>query len=104
MVHLNPEAIAYMQKYNHKDILLSIEKITSWCAPPRLEISVGFTDKKKEDLLADGYVCERSPLGNVYYRSDGVVATGDISVNYVTYPWLTCFEVDGLTIKNQASI
>lgn len=25
----NPEAIAYMQKYNHKDILLSIEKITS---------------------------------------------------------------------------
>ena len=29
MVHLNPEAIAYMQKYNHKDILLSIEKITS---------------------------------------------------------------------------
>lgn len=60
--------------------------------------------KKKEDLLADGYVCERSPLGNVYYRSDGVIATGDISVNYVTYPWLTCFEVDGLTIKNQTSI
>lgn len=29
MVHLNPEAIAYMQKYNHKDVLLSIEKITS---------------------------------------------------------------------------
>ena len=29
MVHHNPEAIAYMQKYNHKDILLSIEKITS---------------------------------------------------------------------------
>lgn len=29
MVHLNPEAIAYMQKYNHKDILLSIEKITN---------------------------------------------------------------------------
>ena len=25
MVHLNPEAIAYMQKYNHKDILLSID-------------------------------------------------------------------------------
>ena len=29
MVHLNSEAIAYMQKYNHNDILLSIEKITS---------------------------------------------------------------------------
>lgn len=29
MIHLNPEAIAYMQKYNHNDILLSIEKITS---------------------------------------------------------------------------
>ena len=100
MVHLNPEAIAYMQKYNHKDILLSIEKITKTL--PILTAESSF--KKKEDLLADGYVCERSPLGNVYYRSDGVIATGDISVNYVTYPWLTCFEVDGLTIKNQTSI
>ena len=54
--------------------------------------------------MADGYVCKRSPLGNVYYRSDGVISMGDISVNYVTYPWLTCFEVDGLTIKNQTSI
>lgn len=29
MVYLNEDAIAYMNDYNHKNILLSIEKITS---------------------------------------------------------------------------
>ena len=51
MVHLNDNAIAYMNKREFRNIILSIETITSWCAPPRLEISVGFTDKEKEDML-----------------------------------------------------
>ena len=44
-------------------------------------------------MLAQGYVCETSPLGNVYYLPDGVTVTGDISINYMEYPWITCFEV-----------
>lgn len=46
-------------------------------------------------MLAQGYVCETSPLGNVYYLPDGVTVTGDISINYMEYPWITCFEVSG---------
>ena len=100
MVHLNDNAIAYMNKRGFHNIILSIETITSWCAPPRLEISVGFTDKEKEDMLAQGYVCETSPLGNVYYLPDGVTVNGNISINYMEYPWITCFEVSGLTVSH----
>ncbi len=39
MVHLNPEAIAYMQKYNHKDILLSIKDYQLMCASASGDIS-----------------------------------------------------------------
>ena len=48
-------------------------------------------------MLAQGYVCETSPLGNVYYLPDGVTVTGDISINYMEYPWITCFE-DNLSV------
>ena len=50
-------------------------------------------------MLAHGYVCETSPLGNVYYLPDGVVVDGDISINYMEYPWITCFEVSGLAVS-----
>ena len=46
-------------------------------------------------MLAQGYVCKTSPLGNVYYLPDGVTVNGDISINYMEYPWITCFEVSG---------
>ena len=51
-------------------------------------------------MLAQGYVCETSPLGNVYYLPDGVTVTGDISINYMEYPWITCFEVSGLAVSH----
>ena len=98
MVQLNDNAIAYMHRRGFHDIILSIEKITSWCAPPRLEISVGFTDKEKEELLSQGYTCESSPLGNVYYQSDGITIKGDIIINYMEYSWITCFEVEGVAV------
>ena len=50
-------------------------------------------------MLAQGYVCETSPLGNVYYLPDGVTVTGDISINYMECPWITCFEVSGLAVS-----
>lgn len=61
---------------------------------------VGFTDKEKDEMVKDGYICDESVLGNVYYLGDSVIATGDIHVDYVTYPWLTCFEVKGLAIRD----
>ena len=51
-------------------------------------------------MLAQGYVCETSPLGNVYYLPDGVTVNGNISINYMEYPWNTCFEVSGLTVSH----
>ena len=98
MVQLNDNAITYMNHRGFHNIILSIEKITSWCAPPRLEISVGFTDKEKEELLSQGYTCEKSPLGNVYYQSEGIIINDDITINYMEYPWITCFEVEGLAV------
>lgn len=29
-------------------------------------------------MLAQGYVCETSPLGNVYYLPDGVTVNGSV--------------------------
>ena len=55
-------------------------------------------------MLAQGYVCVASPLGNVYYLPDGVVVDGDISINYMEYPWITCFEVSGLAISRSCMI
>lgn len=55
-------------------------------------------------MLAQGYVCETSPLGNVYYLPDGVTVTGDISINYMEYPWITCFEVSGLAVSRSWSL
>ena len=45
-----------------------------------------------------GYASDQSELGNVYYPAEGVSRTETVSVNYVEYPWITCFEVEGLDI------
>ena len=50
-------------------------------------------------MLAQEYVCVASPLGNVYYLPDGIVVNRDISINYMEYPWITCFEVSGLAVS-----
>lgn len=50
-------------------------------------------------MLADGYLALTSPLGYVYYKPEGVCIDGDISINYMEYPWITCFEVEGIVIE-----
>ena len=45
-----------------------------------------------------GYTADQSELGNVYYPAEGVSRAENVSVNYVEYPWITCFEVEGLDI------
>ncbi|MBM6947349.1 hypothetical protein [Mordavella massiliensis] len=57
---------------------------------------VSFTREEKEDMEAKGYVAGESEVGKVYYPAQGVEITGDIEVNYVDYPWLTRFEVEGI--------
>lgn len=47
MVHLNDNAIAYMNKRGFRNIILSIRNNHQLMCPSRLEISVGFTDKEK---------------------------------------------------------
>ena len=91
MVELNEEMKQYMLRFGWKNLTLDIEEITSWCAPPRKEMSVGVTDKAKEEMQEDGYVCEQSELGNVFYPEEGIIVSDKIVVKRMEYPWLTCF-------------
>ena len=50
-------------------------------------------------MIAKGYVCDQSELGEVYYPEEGVKITDKISVNYVVYPWLERCEAEGIEIE-----
>ncbi len=52
-------------------------------------------------MLAKGYQWEQSELGKVYYPSEGVVILDKICVNYMEYPWISCFEVEGVEIEKK---
>ena len=83
MVELNDKAIDYMKRLNFKDIVLNIEEISSWCAPPRLEILVDFTNKSQQELTEQGYIFDNSILGKVYYKPEEIEVCGQIHVNYM---------------------
>lgn len=57
-----------------------------------------FTDREQEYFRQEGYVCDESALGMVYYRAEGLQVTEPVAVNYMEYPWITCFEVEGIRI------
>ena len=64
-----------------------------------MEVTVSFTDEAEADMLAKGYVCDESELGKVYYPDHGIVISDEVVVKYVEYPWITCFEVEGIKIE-----
>lgn len=64
-------------------------------------MSVGFTDEEKDAMLSKGYAADVSELGNVFYPKEGIIIRDKISVNYVEYPWLTRFEVDGIEFEKK---
>ena len=41
-------------------------------------------------------------MGNVYYPREGIKIPDHIIVKYVEYPWVTCFEVEGIEIIKEA--
>ena len=49
-------------------------------------------------MLEKGYETDQSELGNVYYPKEGIEIPDHIIVKYVEYPWVTCFEVEGIEI------
>ena len=98
MVELNERIMQYMKKCGFQDIVLDIEIITSWCAPPLREMSVGFTVEDTASMLEKGYVLDKSELGRVFYPKEGIRIPEGVKVKYVEYPWITCFEVDGIEI------
>ena len=61
-------------------------------------MSVGFTDKDEEQMLEQGYIFQQSEFGKVYYPKDGIALEAVVEVKYVEYPWITCFEVEGIEI------
>ena len=52
-------------------------------------------------MRGKGYTADQSELGNVYYPAEGIARDEQVSVNYVEYPWITCFEVEGFTIPQK---
>ena len=52
-------------------------------------------------MRGKGYTADQSELGNVYYPAEGIARDEKVSVNYVEYPWITCFEVEGFTIPQK---
>ena len=69
-----------------------------------MEITVSFTDKTCEEMEASGYQCDESELGKVYYPAEGIEITDTITVRYERYPWIECFEVDGIDIPKNEKI
>lgn len=49
-------------------------------------------------MVEKSYQVDKSELGNVYYPQEGVRILENISVNYMQYPWISCFEVEGIEI------
>ncbi|WP_243117498.1 hypothetical protein [Extibacter muris] len=64
-------------------------------------MSVSFIDEDKDVMLEKGYDVDESELGNVYYPKEGIIIPGQITVRYEEYPWITCFEVEGIEIKKK---
>lgn len=46
-----------------------------------------------------GYVWENSELGYVYYLQEEICFSDQAEIRYVEYPWITCFEVEGIELK-----
>lgn len=63
-----------------------------------MEMSVGFTDKEEEEMRKAGYVFEKSEVGNVYYPGEGIAVSETVEIKYMEYPWISCFEVEGIEI------
>ena len=67
MIFLNENAVKYINNMGFSDIVVDVIKFTSWCAPPKMEMSVGFADKGKDAnyYIERGYRVEESELGKV---------------------------------------
>lgn len=50
-----------------------------------------------------GYILDKSILGKVYYPKEGIHIPEKIIVKYVDYPWISCFEVEGIEILKEES-
>lgn len=61
-------------------------------------MSVSFTDEGAEVMEEKGYRTAQSEMGNVYYPKEGICISDEIAVNYMDYPWISCFEVEGIEI------
>ena len=66
-------------------------------------MSVGFTVGEEKEMIEKGYVLDESVLGKVYYPKEGIRIQAKIIVKYVDYPWISCFEVEGIEILKKES-
>ena len=66
-------------------------------------MSVGFTVEEESIMLEKGYILDESVLGKVYYPKEGIYIPEKVFVKYVDYPWISCFEVEGIEILKKKS-
>jgi len=64
-------------------------------------MSVGFTVEDEKTMDEKGYLQDKSELGYVYYPKEGIHIPDKITVKYVDYPWISCFEVEGIEILKE---
>lgn len=54
-------------------------------------------------MVSQGYIADVSELGKVYYPEEGIHIIDKVVVKYVDYPWISCFEVEGIKILKEES-
>lgn len=66
-----------------------------------MEVSVGFADGKEAYYEEQGYACEESALGKVYYQADQIELEETRIIRYMVYPWISHFELEGIIAKEE---
>lgn len=49
-----------------------------------------------------GYETAKNGYGNVYYRKEEIRFPTKAAVKYAEYPWIACFETEGMEIIQRA--
>ena len=98
MIKINDKMKEYMTRQEYKNIVLDVELFESWCAPPRKEITVSFTDKSIEDMALDGYSYETCETCCVFFPTNKLAFTEESSIDYIVLPWIYCCSAENVKI------
>ena len=94
---MNADAIEYIRDtMGYEDVVIQVITYTTWCDPPRPELSVSFTDESDKYCDNEDYLALASPIGKVFILKKEIDVTGPIAIRYEKHPWIERLELDGL--------